>query len=61
MPEKKPGKQLANYIDPGVLKNSLKRSKKQAAENSFELIAREWHAKFNSKWTKEHGSRILIA
>src|SRR3990167_8731475 len=53
-------KQLASNIDPGVLKNSIKRSKKQAAENSFEAIAREWHAKFSPKWTKEHGERILI-
>jgi integrase len=53
-------KHLAKDIDPGVLKNSLRRSKKQAAENSFEAIAREWHAKFSSKWTKEHGERILI-
>lgn len=53
-------KQLANNIDPGVLKNSVKRSKKLAAENSFEAIAREWHAKFTPKWTKEHGERILI-
>lgn len=53
-------KQLANNIDPGILKNSIKRSKKLAAENSFEAIAREWHAKFTSKWTKEHGERILI-
>lgn len=53
-------KQLVNNIDPGVLKNSIKRSKKLAAENSFEAIAREWHAKFSSKWTKEHGERILI-
>lgn len=34
-------KQLSNNIGPGVLKNSIKRSKKQAAENSFEAIARE--------------------
>ncbi len=51
---------LAKDIDPGVLKNSLKRSKQIAAENSFEIIAREWHAKFTPKWTKEHGERILI-
>jgi len=31
-----------------------------AAENSFEAIAREWHAKFSPKWTKAHGERILI-
>lgn len=53
-------KQLANDIDPGVLKNSIKRSRQIAAENSFEALAREWHAKFTPKWTKEHGSRILI-
>lgn len=51
---------LAQDIDPGVLKNSIKRSKQKAAENSFEMIAREWHAKFTPKWTKEHGERILI-
>ncbi|MHB1947357.1 MAG: Arm DNA-binding domain-containing protein [Gammaproteobacteria bacterium] len=32
---------LAQDIDPGVLKNSIKRSKQIAAENSFEMIARE--------------------
>ncbi|MEO8400930.1 MAG: integrase arm-type DNA-binding domain-containing protein [Gammaproteobacteria bacterium] len=53
-------KQLTNNIDPGVLKNSIKRSKRLAAENSFEAIAREWHAKFSSTRTKEHASRTLI-
>ncbi len=47
-------------IDPGILKNSIKRSKKLASESSFEAIAREWHAKFTPKWTKGHGERILI-
>lgn len=53
-------KQLANEIDLGVLKNSITRSRQIAAENSFEALAGEWHAKFTPKWTKEHGSRILI-
>lgn len=53
-------KQLSKNIDPGVLKNSIKRSTKAAAENSFEAIAREWHAKFNNKWGKSHRERILI-
>jgi hypothetical protein len=51
---------LANTIDPGVLRNSIKRSKKLATENSFEAIAREWHAKFTPKWTMVHAERILI-
>lgn len=53
-------KKLTDMIDPGVLKNSVKRSKQLAAENSFESIAREWHAKFLPKWTEDHGARILI-
>lgn len=53
-------RQLVNTIDPGILKNSVKRSKKIAEENSFEAIAREWHAKFTPKWSKSHGERILI-
>lgn len=53
-------RQLTNTIDPGILKNSIKRSKKIADENSFEAIAREWHAKFIPKWSQNHGERILI-
>jgi integrase len=53
-------RQLTNAIDPGILKNSIKRSKKIADENSFEAVAREWHAKFTPKWSKSHGERILI-
>jgi integrase len=53
-------RQLTNTIDPGILKNSVKRSNKIAAENSFEAVAREWHAKFTPKWSKSHGERILI-
>jgi integrase len=53
-------KHLANDIDPGVLKQSNKRARKEAAANTFEAIAREWHTKFISQWSKEHGERILI-
>jgi len=52
-------KQLAENIDPGAAKQLLKRSAKDAAANSFEVIAREWHVKFLNRWTKEHGERIL--
>lgn len=53
-------RQLANKIDPGILKNSIKRSKIMAAENCFEAVAREWHAKNSPAWSKNHGERILI-
>jgi integrase len=52
-------KQLADKIDPGLAKQVSKRSSKEAAENSFETIAREWYTKFSSKWSSSHGERIL--
>jgi len=52
-------KQLADKIDPGLAKQVSKRSAKEAAENSFEMIAREWRTKFSSKWSPSHGERIL--
>jgi integrase len=53
-------KHLANEVDPGALKQSIKRASKEAAQNSLEAIAREWHVKFTPKWTLDHGKRILI-
>lgn len=50
---------LAKDIDPGLLKQATKRSTKLASANSFETIAREWHAKFLPKWTSKHGERII--
>lgn len=50
----------ADKIDPGLLaKQVSKRSAKEAAENSFEMIAREWYTKFSTKWSPSHGERIL--
>jgi integrase len=53
-------KQLANGADPGLVKSMNKQAVRAAAENSFEAVAREWHAKYSSKWTEDHGKRILI-
>ncbi len=52
-------KLVANGTDPGLLKQLTKRSKVLAGENSFEPVAREWYAKFSSRWTPVHGERIL--
>lgn len=50
---------LADDIDPGMAKQLKKRAKKLGPENSFEAVAREWHIKFCSKWTEEHGATII--
>ena len=49
--------QLGNGIDPGEARKAEKIA--QAGAESFEAIAREWHAKFSSGWVASHGDRIL--
>jgi integrase len=50
-------KQLAAGIDPGAARKAEKVA--QAGAESFEAIAREWHAKFAPGWVASHGDRIL--
>lgn len=49
--------QLAAGIDPGQARRAEKLA--QAGAESFEAIAREWHAKFSPSWVASHGDRIL--
>lgn len=49
--------QLAAGIDPGQARKAEKIA--QAGAESFEAIAREWHAKFSPSWVASHGDRIL--
>lgn len=48
-------KLLADGVDPGV----LKQANKAATENSFEAVAREWHAKFSPGWVPHHADKII--
>lgn len=50
---------LSDDIDPGIHKKERKLARLMGAENSFELVALEWHAKNIDAWTKDHGKRIL--
>lgn len=43
---------LADGIDPGEAKKAEKRTQRLNAENSFEAIAREWHAKYAPTWSE---------
>ena len=54
-------KLLANGIDPSVNRKAVKSAKEELLANSFEFIAREWHAKMKSEnaWTEEHAKTIL--
>lgn len=54
-------KLLANGIDPGAMKKTLKSTGKELAANTFEVIARQWHLKFSSagKWSPTHADDIM--
>jgi integrase len=49
--------QLANGVDPGEARKAERVA--QAGAESFETIAREWHARFSTGWVGSHGDRIL--
>jgi len=51
--------QLAEGKDPSFIKQTQQLAKKQSDQNSFEVIAKEWHTKFLSKWTKNHAQLII--
>ncbi len=52
-------KRLANNIDPSELKKQQKQQQKAEVENSFESVARCWHANHIQKWSEDHSARIL--
>lgn len=52
-------KQIAEGIDPSITRRVHKAAKTERAANSFESIAREWHAKFSPEWAESHSSKIL--
>jgi integrase len=51
-------KQVADGIDPSQARKALKAAKVQD-ESTFELVAREWHAKFAQTWTPGHAATII--
>jgi integrase len=52
-------KLVANGVDPGAVKKAHKAAGEQQAENSFEVIAREWHGKFLSGKSDSYRDKIL--
>jgi len=52
-------KLLAEGIDPSEHRKAQKSAREDRAANSFEVIAREWYAKFAPTWVPSHGERII--
>ena len=49
---------LAHDIDPGSLRKAQQQAATEETE-TFEVIAREWHEKFQSTWTPGHAVTIM--
>jgi integrase len=52
-------KQLSNGIDPSFAKQENKRQSALNAENTFEVVAREWHEHQKARWSPTHATDIL--
>lgn len=51
--------QIANGIDPALVRKAEKQATGERVANSFEVIAREWHGKHKEKWASGHGDKII--
>jgi integrase len=49
---------LASGIDPGEHRKAVKSARAECDENSFEVVAREWLEKYQSKWSLSHREKI---
>jgi integrase len=51
--------QLAQNIDPSTHKQAVKTAARAASNNSYEIIAREWFAKYAPGWTASNKVKVL--
>ena len=52
-------KLLADGIDPSENRKAMKSARADRSANSFEVVAREWFAKYSATWATNHGNRII--
>lgn len=52
-------RQVAAGIDPGQHRKAIKMAKVASAENSFEVVAREWFGKYEPNWAASHSEKII--
>jgi len=50
---------LSNDVDPSAIKKELKQSKLADAQNSFEIVTREWIDKNRSKWVASNTKHVV--
>lgn len=51
--------QLADGLDPSAMRKIEKVQTAERAENTFEVVSREWHVKHEPTWAESHSKRII--
>ena len=52
-------KLLGNGVDPSENRKATKSAQSERASNSFEVVTREWFAKYSAAWAESHSSRVI--
>jgi integrase len=50
---------VAQGVDPSETRKAMKAGRSDRAANSFEVVAREWFAKFSGDWAPGHKERVF--
>lgn len=50
---------IANGVDPGENRKAMKAASIEMTSNTFEVLAREWFAKFSPNWAESHASKVI--
>jgi hypothetical protein len=50
---------LPRAIDPNANKQAVKTAAKAESESSYEVIAREWYAKYAPTWTQSNAVKVI--
>jgi len=52
-------RQLREGVDPGAARKATKAARVDREAGSFEVVAREWHAKQAERWATGHAERVM--
>ncbi len=52
-------KLLGDGVDPSENRKAQKSAQAERAANSFEVVAREWFAKYSTNWAASHSNRVV--
>ena len=52
-------KLLGDGVDPSENRKAQKSAQAERAANSFEVVAREWFAKYSTNWAASHSDRVV--